>query len=279
MPRLAGYRASLLDSDPEAPRRLARLWQSWQEHNVSTAEALELTTLGSINGRVFGADHLTVRRQVERTVAEPSVTARYGAEAHRTLMENAELIGLVELGLLAPEYPHVMQAEAPVLTELAYYAIEPGDRVAEIAAGTGTFARVLHVLYPDITVYANEVDTNFVAYYGALLNQYPETLREGTLIPVQGSKRSLGLPEPVDHVIIRNSFHHFTRPRAMLRSIREALRPGGRLYLLEPEDPAASSCPQVVSPAKTRMRLRAAGYRLLAEHHLSPWRLYVFTAE
>ena len=49
-----------------------------------------------------------------------------------------------------------------------------------------------------------------------------------------GGERGSGLPEGVaDLVLIANAYHEFSEPEAMLRAVRRALKPGGRLVVLE----------------------------------------------
>ena len=51
---------------------------------------------------------------------------------------------------------------------------------------------------------------------------------------VLGDTKSVRLPErSVDVVLVLDAYHHFDEPRAMLTSIADALKPGGRIVLVE----------------------------------------------
>jgi SAM-dependent methyltransferase len=106
-----------------------------------------------------------------------------------------------------------------------------GARVADIGAGTGLFT------WPMATrvgatgrVYAVEISPNFA-----------QRLREGSRqrrlaqVSVEdGGERSIGLPAAsVDLAFLCDTYHHFEYPKAMLASIREALRPGGELVVID----------------------------------------------
>src|SRR5690606_33093835 len=62
-----------------------------------------------------------------------------------------------------------------------------------------------------------------------------ETANSNTLSIVQGSVSASGLPEGIfDKIIVRETFHHFETPDAMLYDIRMLLKPAGQLFVYEP---------------------------------------------
>lgn len=53
-------------------------------------------------------------------------------------------------------------------------------------------------------------------------------------MPIVNSQQSVDLPpNSVDLVFIADTYHHFGRPQQMLDSIQAALRPNGRLALID----------------------------------------------
>jgi len=72
-------------------------------------------------------------------------------------------------------------------------------------------------------------------------------------------------PASVDLEIMVDVYHEFSQPQAMLRKLREALRPGGRMVLLEyrKEDPAIPIRPEhKMSVAEAKMEVEAEGFTL-----------------
>ena len=72
-------------------------------------------------------------------------------------------------------------------------------------------------------------------------------------------------PASVDLALMVDVYHEFSQPQAMLRHLREALKPGGRLVLLEyrKEDPTIPIKPEhKMSVAEAKMEVEAEGFTL-----------------
>lgn len=110
-------------------------------------------------------------------------------------------------------------------------ALRPGLDVADIGAGTGVIARLIaQRIAPGGTVYAVDVAKNMVDH----ISKTAETERISNLKAVLGDPRSPKLaPHSVDVVAIVDAYHHFEYPKEMLAEIKKALRPGGRLVLVD----------------------------------------------
>ena len=111
--------------------------------------------------------------------------------------------------------------------------IGPGNAIADIGCGEGvdtvTFASVVG---PAGKVYAEEISP------GALTNmiQKVHTLHLDQVVPVLGQSADPCLPpEALDLEYMHYVFHHFSRPREMLRQLWLGLKPGGRLVIIDRE--------------------------------------------
>ncbi len=109
--------------------------------------------------------------------------------------------------------------------------LKPGQRVADVGAGSGLFTLLFgERVGPRGRVYAVDIVPGF-------LEQILQRAQAAGLRNVQtvlGTERAVGLPpRSVDLVFVCDTYHHFEYPRAMLASIHRALRPGGRLVLVE----------------------------------------------
>jgi ubiquinone/menaquinone biosynthesis C-methylase UbiE len=111
--------------------------------------------------------------------------------------------------------------------------LKPGEAIAEVGAGTGVYTRLFaQAVGPAGKVYAVDIAPKFLAYIAA--NMAKEGFKN--LQTVQGSDRSTNLPTAsVDVTFSSDVYHHFEYPMTMNADIRRALKPNGRLYVLEME--------------------------------------------
>ena len=83
---------------------------------------------------------------------------------------------------------------------------------------------------------------------------------------VQGAVDDPNLPPAsVDLELMVDVYHELSQPQAMLRRLREALKPGGRLVLLEyrKEDPAIPiRLEHKMTVAEAKMEVEAEGFTL-----------------
>ena len=111
-------------------------------------------------------------------------------------------------------------------------ALSPGQRVADIGAGTGLFTFLFaEKVGPSGGVYAVDIGPAFIDYID---RRAKELGKSGVVKTVLNRPESTGLaPGSIDVAFVCNTYHHFDRPEAMLASIRRALRPEGRLIVVD----------------------------------------------
>lgn len=124
-------------------------------------------------------------------------------------------------------------------TELAISKIPVGANaaVADIGAGTGYYTFRLARKLPQGKVFAVDVQDEFIMY----LNQKKAELNQQNVQVVKGIETSVNLPQnTVDLAFMVDVYHELLYPQEVLQSLRKALKPGGKLLLLEyrAEDPA-----------------------------------------
>jgi predicted methyltransferase len=115
---------------------------------------------------------------------------------------------------------------------VAAMELKPGMAVADIGVGTGYFARrIAKQVGPTGIVYGVDVQPEMLE----LLKDYSS--RDGVadiIKPILGGDRFTHLPEAsVDWVLLVDTYHEFQHPEAMLADILRALKPGGKVALLE----------------------------------------------
>jgi ubiquinone/menaquinone biosynthesis C-methylase UbiE len=135
--------------------------------------------------------------------------------------------------------------------------------VADVGAGSGYFTvRLAARVGATGRVYANDLQPEMLKMLAARLAR--ENARNVTLVP--GAVDDPKLPaSSIDLVLMVDVYHEFSEPQKMLRGIRTALKPGGRLVLLEyrKEDPDVPiRFEHKMSVAEAKMELEAEGFTL-----------------
>ena len=134
------------------------------------------------------------------------------------------------------------EREIPALVKL--FDLKPGMSVADVGAGFGAWTvRFAKIVGPSGRVYATDIGTPQLA---ALRDA---TAREGlaNVTVIQGAADATNLPALCcDAILIRDAYHHLTRPEAIIKSLAAALKPGGRLAVIDFPPRANSEVPSGV---------------------------------
>lgn len=155
-----------------------------------------------------------------------------------------------------------VEEEEPDLA-LNVLQIPPGAAVADIGAGSGYITeRLAARVGPNGRVFANDLQPQMLDILSRRLaarNITNVTLVQGT---VDDPKIA---PASVDLALMVDVYHELSQPQAILRRLREALKPGGRLVLLEyrKEDPAIPiRFEHKMSVAEAKLEVEAEGFTL-----------------
>lgn len=152
---------------------------------------------------------------------------------------------------------------------LAQLALREGMAVADVGAGTGLFTLAMaEVVGPKGKVYAVDVQSYFLDHIG----QKARKAKLDNVELVRAEQGSAKLPEgSVDLVLMVDSYHHVEQPAPYLASLKAALRPGGRLVVIDYIAIAGQSEPWMLehvraTPAAFRAELESAGFRFVRAH-------------
>jgi predicted methyltransferase len=165
------------------------------------------------------------------------------------------------------------ELEMPELTTLL--ELKPGMTIADVGAGFGAWTmRFSKLVGPSGRVYATDIGA-------AQLAALRETVKRDGLANVtvlEGAVDSTNLPaQCCDAVLIRDAYHHLTQPAAIVKSLAAALKPGGRLAVIDfpprPKTEVPSGVPadrlgHGVPPEVVQREVSAA---LAHVRTLSPW--------
>jgi predicted methyltransferase len=186
---------------------------------------------------------------------------------------------LAGVSLAAQEHGSEEQREkgqrmAEIFTALG---VRPGAAVADIGAGQGFYTfRLAKAVGPEGRVVAVDIDPSRV-----------RTLRErasaeglGQVDVIEGRTDDPRLPPAsLDAVLIVNAYHEMKEYAAMLAHIKAALKPAGRLVIVEPISEARRAGTRdeqtrrhEIAPALVQEDARAAGFAVVSlEDPFSTW--------
>jgi SAM-dependent methyltransferase len=109
--------------------------------------------------------------------------------------------------------------------------LAPGSRVADVGAGDGAFTRELASrVVPSGHVFATEIEADAVE----ALRASAARARLENITAIQARPDATGLPVGCcDAVFLRGVYHHIMQPAETNLSLAEALRPEGRLAIVD----------------------------------------------
>jgi ubiquinone/menaquinone biosynthesis C-methylase UbiE len=109
--------------------------------------------------------------------------------------------------------------------------LRPGMAVLDLGAGTGLFTREIAArVGAEGKVYAADIAQPFLDHIAAEAKKAGQT----QVITVRSTQDACGLPaQSIDLAFVCDVYHHLEYPARMLASLRQALRPGGRLIIVE----------------------------------------------
>ena len=171
------------------------------------------------------------------------------------------------------------QREEDPAYALRLMKVEAGSTVADIGAGSGYYTvRLARLVGAKGRVYANDLQPGMLD----LMRRRLEREKVTNVELVLGTDTDPKLPPgSIDMALMVDVYHEFSRPQAMLRQIREALKPNGRLVLLEyrGEDPDVPILPDhKMTVAQAKLEVEAEGFTLSSVNSRLPWQhLLVFT--
>lgn len=150
--------------------------------------------------------------------------------------------------------------------------LKPGMKIADIGAGSGYYSELLsREVGSTGKVYSVDIQPGMIR----LIEERVRRQHLTNVTPVLGTISDPKLPDgAIDLALLVDVYHEFANPQEMLRRIRFALRPGGRLVLLEfrKEDPAIPiRAEHKMSVNEAKVEIEPEGYMLDAVIEDLPW--------
>jgi ubiquinone/menaquinone biosynthesis C-methylase UbiE len=171
-------------------------------------------------------------------------------------------------GMLETEGREVFDKRQQIVAALD---IRSGMTVADVGAGTGVFTLLFsRKVGGSGTAIAQDVSSEFLRGIEARARQ----ANLANVRTVLGGEKDAKLPAAsVDLIFVCDTYHHFEYPQAMLASLHAALKPGGRLAVIDYEKVHGRSSAWVLGHVRAGREaviaeVEAAGFRLLKSHAL-----------
>jgi ubiquinone/menaquinone biosynthesis C-methylase UbiE len=149
-------------------------------------------------------------------------------------------------------------------------ALQPTDVVADMGAGTGYFTFRMSPLVPEGKVLAVDIQPEMIAYLEENKAQHEVQNVETVLCTEQNPNLPSGA---VDVVLLVDAYHEFSYPREVMAHIAKALKPNGRVALVEyrAEDPEVQIKPlHKMSVEQAVKEMEAVGLHLIENKTLLP---------
>ena len=154
---------------------------------------------------------------------------------------------------------------------IALLELAPDAVLADIGAGSGYYSFRIARKLPQGKVVAVDIQPEMLDFLKA------ESVRLGVtnVQPHLGAIDDVKLPPAsIDAALMVDAYHEFDHPVEMLASLRLALKPKGRIYLLEyrAEDDNVPIKPHhKMTEAQARKEFEAAGFRFVVNKPDLPW--------
>jgi ubiquinone/menaquinone biosynthesis C-methylase UbiE/intracellular sulfur oxidation DsrE/DsrF family protein len=156
----------------------------------------------------LGAQEKSVRPGVNDTFRDPdpkAFTERFEIESREVFAKRKEILEAIKL--------------------------KPTDVVADIGAGTGLFTRLFASnVGPEGRVIAVDIAQKFLDHIEVTCRE--QNLRNVETLLCKDDSTELP-PESVDVAFICDTYHHFEFPQKTMTSLLKALKPGGRVILID----------------------------------------------
>lgn len=122
------------------------------------------------------------------------------------------------------------EEEENTATLLKNMDIQPTDAIADIGAGSGYHVFKMAPMARKGTIYAVDIQDEMLA----AIREKMEAQDVRNIKMVKGGEQGVNLPEnSEDKVLMADVYHEFNYPKEMIASIKKALKPDGKIFLIE----------------------------------------------
>jgi SAM-dependent methyltransferase len=202
------------------------------EDPTSKLKPLEIISLIS-SGFVGHPDLGTLSKKFQARFNINLLNKNITSKDIETIVQNQDFISLIHFGLLYPEYPFKLTSDTLLIQELKRCYLSHHDLVAEIGCGDGFFGYLLSWIFQPSFYSFNEIDRRCKTDIDRRITNCDSIPNFTKMEFILGTNEDSKLSKTYNKIIIRNTFHHFSKKNEMLQSIRHHLNENGTLIIIE----------------------------------------------
>lgn len=154
-------------------------------------------------------------------------------------------------------------------------AVKDGEVIADIGAGSGYFSvRLAHHVGKAGRVYAVDVSPDMIGH----LHRRVRDMALLNVSPILAPPDDPLLPEPVNRFLIVDVWHHVENQPAYLAKMKERLKPGGQVVMIDfqkRELPVGPPVGMKIAREDLIAQMEAHGFRLAKEHTFLPYQYFL----
>lgn len=234
MQSLVDFRTSVLLHNVSDLTELQVLLTKWDSLGVSKDDQIHFT-YNVLMYRVVKNYSFKVIMKKAKKLGAKVIVDNFTEDDLRVIVENKDILDLIFEDVLRWKYPFAIDPETEIFKEILAYDIKKGEKIAEIGAGTGMFSLLLAMFLPDVELFVNELDKDFLEYTTKkFIAIFGSNLEENAVSMIKGGRRSTSLEGyDLDKIFLRNTLHHILYTEDMLLSIENSLKSDGMLLVKE----------------------------------------------
>lgn len=190
-----------------------------------------------------------------------------GAEAQGHHRDSSAYIAMLE----NPERDSYQKPDEVV----AALDLKEGESIADIGAGSGYFAfRFSKAVTGQGKVFAVDINPDMIRH----LNRQSRDLGTTNVVTILAEEDDPLLPDrSIDRIFICNTWHHIGDKESYLELIKQALKPGGQVIMVDYkkiELPVGPPVPMKIAGSDLVAQMEKAGFQLLKRHEFLPYQYF-----
>ena len=148
------------------------------------------------------------------------------------------------------------------------FELKPDAVIADIGAGTGYFTLRFAHMVPQGRVYGVDTEPSMLQH----LTQRAQRAGLKNIVAVPAAADDPRLPEAADLIVFVDVYHHIGNRTGYFDKLRKALRPGGRIAIIDfrLDSPVGPPVSARIAPERVKSEVESAGYRLSQSHAFLP---------
>ncbi|HYQ98273.1 MAG TPA: class I SAM-dependent methyltransferase [Candidatus Nitrosocosmicus sp.] len=205
-----------------------------------------------------------------------SALAQDAVQRDRQQMHQLHRDSRAYIGMLDDPKRDAYQKPHEVLTALA---IEPGEVIADIGAGSGYFTfRLAHRVGDKGRVYAVDISPDMIRH----LNRRIRELKAMNVTAILADADDPLLADAsIDRFFFSDSWHHIENQSKYLSLIKKMLKPGGEIIMIDfhkKELPVGPPMQMKIAREDLIRQMESNGFRLTKEHTFLPYQYFLVFA-